>query len=102
MIDLNKLAEALTGISKAREQNGAVGLHCDTMSLLKHTATEVVEATEAWVSNGAASMQFKCELADIIVCVLIIAHLEHVDIESALHVVYEKNKKRAEGTGDKK
>ena len=39
---------------------------------------------------------------DIICCVLIIAENERIDIEQALLKCIEKNRKRAEGTGDKK
>ena len=40
-------------------------------------------------------------LADIICCVLIIAGKEKIDIEQAIMDCIEKNRRRAEGTGDK-
>ena len=47
-------------------------------------------------------LDFDSEIADIIACALIIAAKERFDIESALLQCLEKNKKRAEGVGDKK
>lgn len=45
--------------------------------------------------------EFESELADIIVCALIIGAREKVNVESALKNCVEKNRKRAEGSGDK-
>lgn len=45
--------------------------------------------------------KFSSELADIITCVLIIAHNEGIDITGALVECTEKNNKRAEMVGDK-
>lgn len=42
------------------------------------------------------------ELSDIIMCALIIAGLEEINIEQALKNCLKKNKARAEGKGDKK
>lgn len=112
MIDLNKMAGEAHETAKTREENGA-NIKTDTFSMLKHCATEVVEATEVYAKakeyfecKGILSFnyleQFRQELADIITCVLIIAGHLNIDIESALKEVQDKNKARAEGTGDKK
>ena len=109
MLDLNYLSKISYEISKQRQNNGAFK-ETTTASLLKHTATEVVEASEAFdrlqfaINNGSLAdyfAGFTGELADIIVCVLIIAGKENVDIEKAVLDCMEKNRKRAEGIGDK-
>lgn len=110
MVDLNYLSKISYEIAKQRQINGAFKDN-NTTSLLKHTATEVVEATEAYEEfQSAINVEFALgdhfdkftgELADIIVCVLIIAGKENVDIEKAVLSCMEKNRKRAEGIGDK-
>lgn len=110
MINLNEIARQAAEISSRRFENGAFS-NDDTSAILKHCATEVIEATEAYsrytekVDNGLNSSfalyNFSSELADIICCVLIIAGKEGIDIEKALLECIEKNRKRAEKQGDK-
>ncbi len=114
MIDLNKLCEVSLESAEKRQANGAFS-NTDTRRVLKHCATEVVEAMEAYtglaIVRGANAenevctfddeKQFESELADIICCVLIIAGKEKIDIEKAIFDCIEKNRKRAEGSGDK-
>lgn len=126
MIDLNDLAYKMRNVAYVRKTNGA-NVDTDSMKMLKHCATEVVEATEAYypykqlkelTSDGTDFEGFEepdtteeaffedkktfiSELADIIACALIIAANEKVDIESALLQCLAKNQKRAEGVGDK-
>lgn len=111
---LNRAAEAAYRYAGKRQENGAC-ISTDTPSMLKHCATEVVEATEAYTQLAAAreankeneacifddKKRFASELADIICCVLIIAGKEGIDIERAVCDCIEKNKRRANGTGDK-
>lgn len=112
MVDLNNLCKLAHNNAVQRQQNGA-NIKADTRSMLKHCATEVVEATEAYTKamaifnrTGCYSFEdtdnFRSELADIVCCVLIIAGHEGIDIEDAINECIEKNRKRAEGTGDKK
>lgn len=112
MTDLNNMAKEAYEVARTREENGA-NIKSDTFSMLKHCATEVVDATEALAKThehfdckGILSFdyaeQFRQELADIITCVLIVAGKNNIDIEQALKDVQEKNKARAEGRGDKK
>lgn len=112
MIDLNNIAREAYKVAKTREENGA-NIKTDTFSMLKHCATEVIEATDALakahehfeckeILSYDYAEQFRHELADIITCVLIIAGDNDIDIEQALKDVQEKNKARAEGRGDKK
>lgn len=116
-MDLNKIANEALSNALLRQSNGA-HIDCDTFHMLKHTATEVIEAMDAYnrydfdrktrrgyVSEDeivADKKQFESELADIICCVLIISSDCLIDIEQAVKDCIEKNRKRAEGTGDKK
>lgn len=123
MIDLNKLCEVSLANATQRMNNGA-HIDTETRKMLKHCATEVVEAMEAYTdySSSLARIEtedyvsyvnmddktfrdkwhFASELADIICCVLIIAGKEGIDIEDAVTKCIEKNRLRAEGKGDKK
>ena len=96
MFNLNELCVmAYENASKREAKDGKVSTV--TMQMLKHTATEVVEATEAYSRVLSASSireavdrintmraDFASELADIICCVLIIAGKENIDMEKAL------------------
>lgn len=105
MIDLNFISKISLEYSKAREKNRSVE-KLTTLNLLKHCAAEVVEATEAYKDLSYVQdvdiyaednkKEFEGELADIIMCVLIIAAYENTDIEEALKDCLEKNRKRAE------
>lgn len=112
MIDLNKLAGDMLAVAKKRGENGA-NLKTDTVSMLKHTATEVVEAMDAYSKHHTGQLihpalgkerfeAFAFELADIIACALIICANEGIDMEVALMMCHKKNEARAEGKGDKK
>lgn len=48
-IDLNQFAKEAYTSAKERQENGA-NISVDTLKMLKHTATEVIEATEAYRS----------------------------------------------------
>lgn len=121
MIDLNHLCEVSLKNATQRMNNGA-NIDTETRKMLKHCATEVVEAADAWaeydfvrtvecedddsetsiVWQEEKKSHFASELADIICCVLIIAGKEGIDIEDAVTKCIEKNRLRAEGKGDKK
>lgn len=108
MIDLNIFAKQSLLIADKRHENGA-NIKTDTRSMLKHCATEVVEAMEAYTlmnedfrhKGCCNNINFSSELADIVCCVFIIAGKENIDIETAILDCMEKNRKRAEGIGDK-
>ncbi len=98
MIDLNEAAQDALATARKREKKGQ--LKSDTMSLLKHCAGEVCEASMAYTlylelqgecEPEALKRDFADELADIITCALIAAAEESVDIEAALLRVQEKN-----------
>lgn len=106
-MDLNELAKQTLKQAEQRQANGA-NIKTDTFSMLKHCATEVVEAMEAYSQRECVGItyyydreHFAAELADIIACVLIIAGKEDIDIEKALADCMAKNEKRAQGLGDK-
>ena len=103
MFDLNELCVmAYENAEKREAKDGKVST--ETRLMLKHTATEVVEAAEAYNSmvDGVANKEiFASELADIISCVLSIAGKKNIDMEDAITEWIEKNYKRAIGEGDK-
>lgn len=105
MIDLNDLATKAYTIAKKREKNGAC-IKTEPMAMLKHCTTEVIEATESYCDlayelTDEYEEKFQDEVADIMVCCLIISGYMMFDVEKALNRVMEKNKKRAEKQGDK-
>ena len=75
MFNLNELCViAYENAAKREAKDGKVST--DTRLMLKHTATEVVEAAEAYNSmvDGVANKEiFASELADIVCCVLLFA-----------------------------
>lgn len=111
MIDLNKMAKDALSIALKREEKNQI--KGDTISILKHCAGEVVEATEAYFLlkhleglndksvdfeyvKSHAETNFADELSVIITCALIAVAQEGIDIEAALRRVQEKNKRRVE------
>ena len=107
MIDLNNMAEHAYSVTKQRKSNGA-NIDVDTLFMLKHAAGEIIEATEAYTDlaydtyeSHACFERFQNEVADVVMCCLIIAENTQFDMEKALHRVMEKNKRRAEKQGDK-
>ena len=114
MIDLNNLSKITLANAEKRHRNGG-NVDSNTRKMLKHTATEVVEAMEAYTelaiireANKDTNIctyndekQFESELADIVCCILIIAGKENIDIERAIYDCVEKNERRANGIGDK-
>lgn len=107
-LSLNEIAKLSYENARKREENGG-HISAKTQSMLKHCATEVVEATEAYsrlnfeklVFSAETKRKFASELADIICCCTIIAGRERIDLDKAVADCLEKNRKRAEGTGDK-
>lgn len=108
-LSLNEIAKISYVNAKKREANGG-HISIETSSMLKHCATEVIEATgtysrlnfEKLVFSTENENKFASELADIICCCTIIAGREGIDLDKAVADCLEKNRKRAEGTGDKK
>lgn len=114
MIDLNKYAMEVTKISRKRELLNQY--KCNTSDVLKHCSGEVIEAFEAWTNwfytgNEFTNLlecpknqklykqkikerkeDFELELGDIIVCALICAHIEGLDVEAMLTKTLKKNK----------
>lgn len=110
-MNLNEIAKASYETARKRQENGA-NISVKTRDMLKHCATEVVEAMEAYtVMNRYPQLnkpdqeifkdRFASELADIISCAAIIAHAEEIDMNKAMSSCLEKNRKRAVGIGDK-
>ena len=105
MINLNKLSKQAYEVAQRRESNGA-NIKIDTISMLKHCVGEVIEATDAYCDfvyemTDEFEEKFQNEVADIMVCCLIVSGYMQFDIEKAINRVMEKNRLRAEKQGDK-
>lgn len=110
-MNLNAVAKSSYETARKRQENGA-NISVKTRDMLKHCASEVIEAMEAYTvmdcypqlnkpEHEIFKDRFASELADIISCAAIIAHAEGIDLDKAVADCLEKNRKRAEGTGDK-
>lgn len=109
MIDLNEIAkEAYTTAWKRYKVGSCKSNPQDTIAMQKHTAGEVVEATEAYIKWCETKYDenletklieckkaFSSELMDVIVCALITAHFNGIDVEKELKNCLAKNAKRA-------
>lgn len=107
MINLSKLSTVALDIAKARKVD-EVDKPGGTVRLLKHCAGEVVEAADAYreyvntlecVEDEDERMlvsvrPFAMELADVVMCCLVMAELNGVDMELALLECLKKNKIR--------
>lgn len=107
---LNAIAKESHKDAVKRQRNGA-NIDTSTSSMLKHTATEVVGATTAYVcwvedictyKEDASKVIFAAALAKIICCVAIIAESNSIDLDKAVMDCLKKNQARTEGKGDKK
>lgn len=105
-MNLNEIAENAHRTAITRERNGGA---VKIRDILKHTAGEVVEAAQAraaWTSvdyiDGIDKEDYAEELADVLICVLIAAYEDNIDIESAVNLKMQKNAQRAALEGDKK
>lgn len=104
-MELNKICKiALDNAEKRANNNDRVSI--ETSSMLKHCATEVMEAMEAYVQGKMCECDytveaFENELADIVCCVMIISAKENIDLEYAIYNCIEKNRRRALRVGDK-
>ena len=110
MIDLNAAAKTAYKTSLKRAENGAFGSNND---VLKHAAGEIVEAINArfrFLESKRCAFSYRLEkdtaeyteeLADVIICALIQAGEDGLDIEQAVIDKMEKNRLRAEKQGDK-
>ena len=93
MIDLNYLTQKSYEIAKQRAQTDKYKALTDE-AILKYCAGEVVEA--AFASNKS-KLELAGELGDIIVCCLICAGVNNIDIEQAIRETVDKNEKRLGG-----
>lgn len=131
MIDLNKLSEECLKIAEKRDESGGpksdtmtcikhaagevveAGIAYNAYSGMKNLAVDINEKDieKRWEgfdepdaceeSYQEIKCEFESELADVIICILIAASQNKIDIENALNKCIEKNRKRAEGVGDK-
>lgn len=104
-MNLNELSCNAYFTARLREKNG--GVKCK--DILKHMAGEVIEAAEAreiWgaqtYDEGAEKDAYAEELADVLICVLIAAARDEVNLDEAVNLKMRKNAERAALEGDKK
>jgi len=107
-IDLSKTAEEAFNIAMKRARAEQIKTPLNSLNSLKHCASEVAEAVDAfnmWYCAGffaqanedemtRRKQKFALEIADILMCVLTISHAEKIDITAALLECLEKNKAR--------
>lgn len=93
MIDLNYLTQKSYAIASKNAQKDKYKMLTNE-AILKYCAGEVVEAAFAAASSES---NLAGELGDIIVCCLICACANNVDIEEAIRRTVDKNEKRLGG-----
>lgn len=93
MIDLKYLTHKSCEIAKQRAQKDKYKIMTDE-AVLKYCAGEVVEAAFAAASSKS---NLAGELGDVIVCCLICAGINNIDIEQAIRETVNKNEKRLGG-----
>lgn len=100
-MNLNEIAKAAYNIARQREKNGAGKIR----DILKQMAGEVVEVAEArqyWICDDSDAVDdYAEELADVVICALIAAGSDNIDIEAAINAKMQKNAQRAALQGDK-
>lgn len=104
MIDLESLSGAAYEVAKKRAAMEELESPDDTVAMMRHCVNETFEVIDAYIDwqsweneseLGEVKEAFAWELADVIMCCLIVAHAQGVDIEDALNKCYAKNKARA-------
>lgn len=100
-MNLNKIAIIAFNISEKRKKNGAFNKNDDILKHLAGEVTETIEAYCAWKYKSQDPAEYAEELADVIICALIAAGRDGIDIETAIKYKMAKNKNRAEMRGDK-
>ena len=102
---LNEAAENSYKTALQRQHNGAYnGADVKVAEILKHCAGEVIEAQEAfmkWKYEAHEESKYAEELADVIICALIAAGRDKIDIERAVSLKMQINAQRAAMQGDK-
>lgn len=100
-MNLNEAAENAYKSALQRQHNGA---DVKVAEILKHCAGEVIEAQEAfilWKYDAHDPVKYAEELADVIICALIAAGRDEIDIEKAVNEKMQINAQRAAMQGDK-
>lgn len=92
---INNLAEEAFNVSAERGRKEA-HISTDSESLLKHAAGEIVEASFTYAQPEEQKKEVLLEeVSDAIMCLLILAHKEGLDIQEGLLACLNKNKRRA-------
>lgn len=100
-MNLNEAAEKAYMTALRRQKNGgSVAIN----EILKHCAGEVIEAQEARTLLNVDMLDVELyadELADVIICALIAAAADGINIEAAIANKMQRNEQRALMQGDK-
>lgn len=100
-MNLNEAAENAYKTAIERQKNGG---NVSITNVLKHAAGEIMEAAEAYVFfkfEDDKITHYSEELADVIICILIAARRDGIDIEKAVCKKMLINEQRAKMQGDK-
>ncbi len=108
---LNEVAQKAFGYAEKRAKNEGLENPLDVIAMCRHASGELFEVIDAFnrlqcvqcsleEDYDEGKVAFADEIADVIMCALIIAAGQGVDVQSALEKCLEKNRQRAE-TGKK-
>ena len=110
-MNINDMARKAFAYARQRQVKEGIESPSDIVAMCRHASSElfeVIDAYKGWQAKAcnpnvffdkdvnSAKSVFAGEIADVIMCCLIVASAQGVDIEAALEKCLEKNRKRAE------
>ncbi len=110
-MNINDVAKKAFAYARQRQVKEGIESPSDIVAMCRHASSElfeVIDAYKKWQAKAcspnvffdkdvnSAKSAFADEVADVIMCGLIMASAQGVDIEAALEKCLEKNRKRAE------
>ena len=110
-MNINNVARKAFVYARQRQVKEGIESPSDVVAMCRHASSElfeVIDAYKGWQAKAcnpnvffdkdvdSAKSAFADEVADVIMCGLIMASAQGVDIEAALEKCLEKNRKRAE------
>lgn len=116
MIDVNEIAKKAFSYANKRAFSEDLESPCDVIGMCRHASSELFEVIDAYnkwseyyfdeshkavftkenIGVVKCKVAFADEISDVIMCMLIIAKAQGVDIEKALEKCLEKNRQRAD------
>jgi NTP pyrophosphatase (non-canonical NTP hydrolase) len=108
-VNINEIAQKAVMYANKRASIEGLESPYDVLGMCRHTSSELFEVIDAFTRWQCVQCSledyedceeektaFTDEIADVIMCALIIAAGQGVDVEKALEKCLEKNRKRAE------